>query len=205
MRLIHSLIFVALFVVGGYAQHNKKDESKVTNYRYSMENGQLKVEKTYFNLGKTKNTEKRTVKTAIQNTTDSPMKLDFKNTPKYIVVKANPSTLPPKGMGEIVIEYDAAGNKNYKGKQNWGYQNSRINMVVNDNPVQSRNYFTVRADIQEDFSNLTEEQLKNAPKAVFKQLTYNFGKVKQGKEVVHEFVFTNEGENDLEIRRVKGS
>ncbi len=53
MRLIHSLIFVALLVVGGYAQNNKKDESKVNNYRYSMENGQLKVEKTYFNLGKT--------------------------------------------------------------------------------------------------------------------------------------------------------
>ncbi len=203
MRLLHALMLVALFVFGGYAQ-NKSNDSKI-NYRYSMENNQLKVEKTYFNLGKVGNTETKTVKSAIYNTTDKPMTLTFRNTPKYITVKANPSTLPPNGKGEIIIDYEASANKNYKGKQNWGYQNSRVNMIVNGNKEKSRNYFTVRADIQEDFSKWTAEQLKNAPKAVFKEKVFNFGKVKQGETVVHEFAFTNEGQNDLEIRRVKGS
>ncbi len=202
MKLLHSLIFMTVFVLGTYAQTANQTE---INYRYKMENNKLKVEKTYFNLGKTYNTEPKTIKTSIFNTTDSVMNLSFNAVPKHIKVKAIPENLPPKTKGEIVVEYNPSENKNYKGVQNWGFQNNRIKLVVNGNKNSRQNYFTVRADIQEDFRNLTEEQLAKAPKIAFKEKSFNFGKVKQGEDIVHEFVFTNEGQNDLEIRRVKGS
>lgn len=40
------------------------------------------------------------------------------------------------------------------------------------------------------------------PKIKFRETAWNFGKIKQGKAVSHEFVFTNEGDATLVIRRV---
>ncbi len=205
MKLLHYLLFMTLFVFGAYAQKSNPTNSTNINYRYKMENNKLKVEKTYFNLGKTYHTQPKTVRTSIFNTTDSVMNLSFSNTPKHVKVKAVPSVLSPHSKGEVVIEYNPSENKNYKGKQNWGYQNTRLKLIVNGNKSIRQNYFTVRADIQEDFSNLSKEELAKAPKIAFKEKAFKFGKAKQGESVVHEFVFTNEGQNDLEIRRVKGS
>jgi hypothetical protein len=44
-----------------------------------------------------------------------------------------------------------------------------------------------------------------APKITFKETTWDFGKVKQGEAAVHEFVFTNEGNDTLTIEKVSTS
>jgi hypothetical protein len=41
-----------------------------------------------------------------------------------------------------------------------------------------------------------------APKVKFKETTWNFGKVKQGELLTHEFVFVNEGDGTLVIKKV---
>ena len=41
------------------------------------------------------------------------------------------------------------------------------------------------------------------PRAVFKETSYDFGKVKQGDVVSHEFVFKNEGDASLVVDRVE--
>jgi hypothetical protein len=43
----------------------------------------------------------------------------------------------------------------------------------------------------------------NAPRLVFKESVYDFGKVEQGEQVNHLFHFTNQGERDLRIESVK--
>jgi hypothetical protein len=43
------------------------------------------------------------------------------------------------------------------------------------------------------------------PKIKFKESSWNFGKLKQGEAVSHEFVFTNEGDSTLIIKRVATS
>ena len=40
------------------------------------------------------------------------------------------------------------------------------------------------------------------PKIKFKETAWNFGKIKQGEEVSHEFVFSNEGDDTLTIEKV---
>ncbi|MBE0711895.1 MAG: DUF1573 domain-containing protein, partial [Candidatus Aminicenantes bacterium] len=41
------------------------------------------------------------------------------------------------------------------------------------------------------------------PRAVFKETAHNFGKVKQGDVLNHEFVFKNDGSTPLVIDRVE--
>jgi hypothetical protein len=44
-----------------------------------------------------------------------------------------------------------------------------------------------------------------APRLKFKETSWDFGKIKQGEIVSHEFVFTNEGDDTLKIERVASS
>lgn len=166
----------------------------------------LRLKKTYVSLGNLVNTAVKKENVDIVNTSIAKMKLSFKNVPKYITVKAIPEDLKPNEKGVIEITYNAAQNINGSGKQNWGAQNARFQVVINDDTKNSnRNSISVRSTIKEDFTNMTEKELAKAPKIVFDEPNFDFGKVPQGDVIKHDFVFKNMGENDLEIRRVKGS
>jgi hypothetical protein len=52
---------------------------------------------------------------------------------------------------------------------------------------------------------MTPEQLKNAAKIKFENTTYDFDTITEGQKIEHDFKFTNEGNSDLFIRKVKGS
>jgi len=200
-KIFISAFFLIFFSFISSAQQVKKD---VDSFRYKMEDNKLKLEKTYFNVGNAYNTEIKKESTAIFNDTDAPMTITFSGAPSYISVNVSPKVIPAKSKGVINIEYRVGENKS-NGKQNWGYQNSRIRLIVNGNTQSKRNNLSVRANIQEDYSKLTPKQLANAPKISFKETVFNFGTTNQGENVVHEFVFTNTGKTDLHIRKVKGS
>ncbi|MDH3999595.1 MAG: DUF1573 domain-containing protein, partial [Desulfuromonadales bacterium] len=44
-----------------------------------------------------------------------------------------------------------------------------------------------------------------APKIEVEQTTFNFGEIAQGDKVKHSFVFTNAGDEDLQIKRTRSS
>jgi hypothetical protein len=97
-----------------------------------------------------------------------------------------------------VVTYDA--NK----KNDFGLAYDRIAIQTND-PQQVMKTLTVSAILSQDFSNITEKQLKKAPKIVFNQTTYDFGKVKAGTLIKFSFLVTNEGKQELVIHKVKAS
>jgi len=166
----------------------------------------LRLKKTYLSLGNVMNTAVKKEQIPVVNTSIAKMKLTFKNVPKYMSVKAVPEDLKPNEKGVIEITYDASKNVKKDGKQNWGAQNNRFQVVINgDVQNSSRNSISVRSTIKEDFSKLSEKELAKAPKIEFKELVYDFGEAKQGDVIKHDFEFKNTGERDLEIRHVKGS
>jgi hypothetical protein len=48
-----------------------------------------------------------------------------------------------------------------------------------------KNSVGVSATIEEDFSKLSPEELKNAPVAQFSEMTFDFGDITQGDKVEH--------------------
>ena len=201
-KVLMSAFFLMFYTFGSFAQQVKKQADP---FRYKMEDNKLKLEKTYFNIGNAYNTEVKKASTAIFNDTDQPMTITFSGVPKYITMTVSPKTLPAKSKGMINMEYRVSENINAQKKQNWGYQNSRIRVVVNGNTQNNRNNLSIRANIQEDYSKLTPEQLAKAPKIEMKEKLFKFGTINQGDKVTHEFAFTNTGKTALEIRKVKGS
>ncbi len=47
-----------------------------------------------------------------------------------------------------------------------------------------------------------ESEAKDAPKLVFKDLSFDFGEVKKGEKVSHTFIVKNEGSGNLVINNV---
>jgi hypothetical protein len=129
---------------------------------------------------------------------DKPLKLTFDAIPPHILVKAVPETLKPASEGKIIITFDT------RKRDEWGFVVDRFKVLVNnDNP--QNNLISVSASIEEDFSLLTEEQRAKAPQISFKEMNKDFGKVKEGETINHEFLFTNTGQSDLIIRKIKAS
>jgi len=163
----------------------------------------LRLKNTYVSIGNISNKDQAEKTIEIINTSSEDMTLTFKYIPNFITVKVTPETLKPNERGVITINYDASKNLTNDGKQNWGQQNSRFYVVINDNNKDNRNSILVKATIIEDFSNFSKEELAQAPHIKFEEMEYHFDTITQGDAVKHDFVYTNTGEHDLEIRYVK--
>jgi len=132
------------------------------------------------------------------STSDEDVKLSFLNVPAHIKIKMVPEVLSPGKPGIITATYDA------KIKNDWGFVTDNIFIIFND----VRNYsnrLTVSASIQEDFTSWDEEKIKKAPVTTFAEKTWNFGEIKQGDVVKHQFEVKNDGKSELIIRKVKAS
>lgn len=176
---------------------------KVTRERtladeYPIKIGELRLVKNAAYFTKIKNTEIRTETIRIVNDSQSKLSIGFANVPQHLKVEAKPSSLEPKQKGVLVIEYNA------RKKNQWDYVYDRFFFVLNGER-QNRQTFRVIATIVEDFSQWTEKEMENAPRIKFDQTKFDFGTIKQGEHVEHEYKFTNTGKSPLLIRRVKAS
>jgi len=166
------------------------------SYPILMDGLRMKTSQIAFN--NISNDKKSIQNAEVYNSTDQPIKVAFTAVPKHISLKLVPDLIPPKGKGNVEITYDAAA------KNDWGFVVDYVSVVVNDKN-NSNNRISVVANIQEDFSQLSEEQKKNAPKIEFDNLNFEFGVIKPGEKADHEYLFKNTGKSDLIIRKVTPS
>ncbi|MDR1757052.1 MAG: DUF1573 domain-containing protein [Culturomica sp.] len=132
------------------------------------------------------------------NGTDSTVRVAVKRTPTAVTLDIPQPEVAPGKKGVIYLTYDAAKKNDY------GYQyESVILSINNDNTF--RNRLNLSANIVEDFTKLSRQQLENAPVASFKETTVNFGDLKQGEKANCDFVLTNNGKSDLIIRKTTAS
>lgn len=164
-------------------------------YRYKMGDIRLMRRNVYFS-----SIEPDEVKSEILeiiNPSDKDVTVEFKGVPDHIKIEVQPSTLKPEQKGIIKATYDASKI------QDWGSVNNWIVFTTDGKLYNNR--LAISANIQEDFAKLTEQELKNAPIAVFSETNFEFGNIKQGESIEHEFEVKNEGKSDLIIRKVTAS
>jgi mannose-6-phosphate isomerase class I len=76
----------------------------------------------------------------------------------------------------------------------------KLNGVAQENV-----YYYVSANLVEDFSSLTKEQLENAPVFDVPNTTFELGKIKGSTQNEVEFKFTNKGKSELVIRHIRAT
>jgi hypothetical protein len=68
-----------------------------------------------------------------------------------------------------------------------------------------RSSIAVSTTLEEDFSKLSADDLKNAPAVTYDMQSFDFGDIKPGTKSEHTFNLKNTGKKDLVIRDVKSS
>nr|HRC89920.1 DUF1573 domain-containing protein [Bacteroidales bacterium] len=71
--------------------------------------------------------------------------------------------------------------------------------------LQNNTYLYVSANLVEDFSSLTKEELANAPVFKVASATVDIGDMSPSTNKEVEFKFTNEGKSDLIIRHIRST
>lgn len=165
---------------------------------YPYQIGPVRFKTNHMAFAKVFKHQKKTNRINIINTSDNEQAISFDQVPAQIKLKAIPPVLKPKQKGIIEGVYDPDL------VNDWGFIISRANVVFNNSKNQN-NRLTISATISEDFSKLSPEQLAKAPAITLKEKVFDFGSMDQRKTVEHEFVFTNTGKSNLEIRKVRSS
>ncbi len=182
-----------LVIKGEVIPHEKTMEEL-----YTFPVGQIRFESNHLAFTTIKKTEKKIRVMKVINPSKEPVKVEFEGVPAYLTLKCSPETLKPGGTGLIEGTYDATKNPN------WGNVSDMVRIKLNGVPLQNV-YYYVSANLVEDFSSLSKEDLENAPVFKLETNTVDLGKIKGNTQNDVEFKFTNAGKRDLMIRYVRAS
>lgn len=175
-----------------------EEREKTLAELYPRKVGALRVKTNHLSFARLKQNDIETKELELINDTDEPVEVGFRTVPKHLTAKVEPATIPAKGRGKLIVTYNA------KEANTYGFASHRIYLSLNgSNDYKSS--IGVSATIEEDFSNLTPEQIANAPVVSFSEKAFDFGEMKQGEKRDHTFMIQNTGKSDLIIRRVRTS
>lgn len=173
-----------------------KPRSIEDDYRYEM--GPMRLKSNHLAFGNIKNTQSTEKSLEIVNTSKEPVAVEFVGAPAHLKLEAIPAKLEPGAKGVIKASYNAPQ------RNDWGFVIDRMSLKING--VSERNYsLVVSANIEEDFTAMSAEELAKAPVLSVDDPEFKFGKINQGEKVDHVYVLTNSGKSDLHIRKVKAS
>ncbi len=160
--------------------------------------GKIRFESNHLAFTNVKKTEKKIRVMQIVNTSSEAVKVEFEQLPPHLVLKANPETLKPGQKGIIEGTYDATKN------DSWGNVSDMVKVKLNG-VSQDNVYYYVSANLVEDFSTLSKEDLLNAPVFNIAETNVDLGKMAGSTNKEVEFKFTNTGKRDLIIRHVRST
>jgi len=160
--------------------------------------GLVRFESNHLAFTNIKKNEKKIRTMQVINTSEQPAKIEFENMPPHLAIKANPLTLKPGQKGLIEGTYDATKN------QTWGYTTDIVKVKINGQ-VDQNVFYAISANLVEDFSGLSKDEIANAPVFNIDSKTVELGKIPGSVAKDVEFTFTNGGKSDLVIRYIKAS
>ena len=184
---------VVLVIKGEVTPHEKTIEELFT---FAV--GTVRFESNHLAFTNVKKTEKKMRVMQLINTSKEPVKVEFDGIPAHLTLKSNPETLKPGQKGMIEGTFDATKNGG------WGNVSDMVKIKLNG-VVQENLYYYVSANLVEDFSKLSKEELANAPVFKVESTNVDLGKIKGSTQNEVEFKFKNEGKSDLIIRFIRST
>lgn len=184
---------VTLFIKG-----NVLPKPKTKEQLFPVQQGNLRFLTNHLSFNLTDNeTKVDTLK--VYNAGKTKIELKFINLPKFVTV-LSPAVMKVDAGAEskIIVKYEAAKRNEI------GFVYDKFTINTNDS-TQLEKIVYLSANISEDFSKLTPEQLANAPMLSIDKEEFDFGRVLVGEVVDHYYVLKNEGKTKLVIRKVKAS
>jgi hypothetical protein len=129
---------------------------------------------------------------------NKPASLTFRKVPEHLKISVIPEVIEPQQEGRIELEYLSTITSD------WDYVVDRLDLLINGQAVPN-NRINVTANIREDFSGISAEEMALAPHVEFDSHLFDFGHIADNRIVEHAFKLTNTGKSNLFIRKVTAS
>lgn len=168
-------------------------EKSVRN-RFPIDAGAMKLRTTTIPFGEIDKGKTKTAFIEAYNQSTDTLYPSFSNIPKHLRVVSN-NVVPPGEQTTFTVFYVSSD------KNDWGLCYDNLTLRP-DASTDSTINISVAAHIKEDFSNLTAEQLANAPKATITPDRLDFGRIKHGDILTATLSIENYGNDPLIIRKV---
>ena len=165
--------------------------------KYNVQMGELSLNTKLIDLGTIYSTEKKGGEVEYANLTEADHLVELATTHAYSLGnEITLNQLKPNDTGKFIFVLDAAASKMYGPTEMYAY------VVLDGKPqLDDDHKITIKANIVEDFSNLTDEQKQNAPIIdVLSEQTAS--KIAPDKIAKFYFPIKNVGINPLQIRRL---
>ena len=169
---------------------------KTVEDEYPIEMGPIRLSTNHLSVSRVYKNQKKSNYVKIINTSDSVVTITIPESPDHLTFQMQPATLQPNQKGSIIGHFDATKI------EDWGFVSSRVYLYIDGEKFKTK-LLAASGSIEEDFSNLSEEAKALAPKMVLDEETFNFGTIKQGTVIEHDFTFRNEGKETLVIRKIR--
>jgi hypothetical protein len=165
--------------------------------KYPSQIGNLRMETDHLSFGDIKNNSKDTVEMKIYNDGFSTINFLKVDGPEYVTYEY-PSELRPKTEGILRAIFDGSKTKEL------GQQFFKVTITTDDkdNPYK---YLYNTGNILNYFPPMSRKDSLMAPRAKYDKTHHNWGTIMQGEMMTVNFMITNVGKSDLEIKQTKAS
>ena len=172
-----------------------KPAKPVNNYPVQM--GELSLKSKNVNFGTIKKGQKLQREIEYANHTDHEITVELATlADPYLISQTSLQKVQPQETGKFIFVFDAAICKTY------GPVNTSVLVVVNGKQIKTEEYkIYLKAEVEEDFSQLTVEQRQQAPILKIAE-GVDLGTIQSGKKIKHVLPVQNIGVNPLIIHRV---
>lgn len=166
--------------------------------RYTVAVGEINMKGKLVDLGTIKKGETKSGELEYTNIKETEHSVDLatNDADSYLMSQVTLPTVKTNEVGKFVFAMDTKGTKLYGPVEAYAY-------VVVDGKKEIAEDFklTIKANIVEDFDNMTVEEKQQAP-IIEIQSEQHAGSIAAGKNVRFSFPIKNSGVNPLEIRRI---
>ncbi|MDR2584837.1 MAG: DUF1573 domain-containing protein [Prevotellaceae bacterium] len=170
------------------------DKRRSITEMYPISYGNLRLQKRQFFLGQIAQGGKKTDSVQVFNMGKSTIEIGFTNVSKGLIISANPTKLKPGAKGTIFFTVDTRAYIDW-GRVTYSALPSVVGTEEGSLPIE------ITAEVLDNFSLYSREQLNDAPKLYIEDVYQNFGDVKQGTVIQKTFIVTNNGKSPLIIRK----
>jgi len=179
--------------IRGTAHEKKKNISEL----YPVHLGKLGLRKKELTLGYVDQGRDKSQSIEVSNLSKNDIKVTSGSSSAGLSVEINPNPIPAYGTATMVVTLDTKKMDAIC----WGRQN--LNLKFRINGKETSDAMKVSANIKDDFSAMSKEQIQRAGSPVIKKSYFEFGEVRSGKTVEAEYTISNEGGSDFIVHKVE--
>lgn len=165
---------------------------------YTVTYGPFALKSDGFNCGNMDQGESKSDVVMVANLSDKPLQMDFTDVSKHLDISVTPNPIPARSTAQMSFSVSAC-------RKLWGKNKYYATPVAGGRTYMNddgESHITIQAYTKENFDNVTSGQKSRGPRPMFKESTFQAGKIAKGSLVKASFTFTNEGKEPFGVYKV---